>query len=251
MNAVFVAWRNEKAHSGWRPVGRLVHEEGLYRFCYVQGATLPDFQPFSGMEKLDQIYESETLFPLFANRLLPSSRPEYEEYLRWSGFDPDNPPDPIVVLGVTEGIRQTDAIEVFPCPAPDAEGCYLNKFFLHGIRWVEPTVLNRIKLLEPGDVLHLMLDVQNPSDPNAVAVRTEHPSAMIGYVPRYLARDVWQLLYGCDGGTVELCVERVNPDAPTQNRVLCRMSACWPAGFEPCSGDVFLPIPTNVPARCN
>ncbi len=57
------------------------------------------------MRQLDQIYESEALFPLFANRLLSASRPEYEAYLRWSGFNADDPPDPILVLGVTEGIR--------------------------------------------------------------------------------------------------------------------------------------------------
>ena len=136
MNALFVAWRPEKVNSGWRPVGRLVHDSGLYRFCYTHGARQSGFRPFSGMDNLEQVYDSEELFPIFKNRLLPKLRPEYDAYLRWSGFDPDNPPEPIVVLGVTEGIRQTDAIEVFPCPAPDAYGCYLNKFFLHGIRWV-------------------------------------------------------------------------------------------------------------------
>jgi len=78
---------------------------------------------------LEQVYESNDLFPLFKNRLLKESRPDYEAYLRWSGFDTDNPPAPIVVLGVTEGIRQTDAIEVFPCPVPGADGCYLSRFF--------------------------------------------------------------------------------------------------------------------------
>ena len=250
MNALFVAWRPEKESSGWRPVGRLVHEGGLYRFCYTKGAKQEGFRPFPGMDNLEQVYESEKLFPLFTNRLLPESRPEYDTYLRWSGFDPDNPPDPIVVLGVTEGIRQTDAIEVFPCPAPDAEGCYLNKFFLHGIRWVEPAAVKRTESLQPGDSLKLMLDIQNESDPNAVAVRTENPSTMIGYVPRYLAREVWTLVQNCDLDFIELTVERVNPEAPTQNRLLCRMQACWPDGFEPCDRDEFLPIPANVPARC-
>jgi len=251
MNALFVAWRPETASSGWRPVGRLFYDGGLYQFCYTRGAQEKRFRPFVGMEQLDQIYESESLFPLFANRLLPDSRPEYDSYLRWSGFDPDTPPDPIVVLGVTEGIRQTDAVEVFPCPAPDADGCYLNKFFLHGIRWVARTALDRIASMRPGEPLRLMLDIQNESDPNAVAVRTEHPSELVGYVPRYLARDVCHLVRECEVDFIELQVARVNPDAPIQNRVLCRMQACWPDGFEPCSGEEFLPIPTTVPARCD
>lgn len=251
MNSLFVAWRpGTPEQCGWRPVGRLEHDGHLYRFCYTHGALAPPFRPFPQMPSLEQVYESEELFPLFANRLLSESRPEYEAYLRWSGFDADHRPDPIVVLGVTEGIRQTDAIEVFPCPAPDEDGCYFNKFFLHGVRWVPPVAIKRIDALEPGAALKLMLDFQNDHDFNAVAVRTEAERMMIGYVPRYLAHDVWHLVQGCTDA-IQLHVARVNLDAPLQNRLLCRMKACWPDGFEPCSGDDFLPIPAEMPAKCH
>ncbi len=136
------------------------------------------------MEHLDKVYESAELFPLFANRLLSQNRPEYEAFMRWSGFDAENPPDPILVLGVTEGIRQTDAVEVFPCPAPDANGCYSNKFFLHGVRWLPDAAIQRIGELGEGESLKLMLDLQNEHDPQAVAVRTETERMQIGYVPR-------------------------------------------------------------------
>jgi len=104
-------------------------------------------------------------------RLLSRSRPEYEAYLTWGGFDPNNPPDPLAILGVTEGIRQTDSLEVFPCPAPDAEGCYVAKFFLHGVRWMPAVAIERVDELRSGEPLALMLDVQNPHDRWAVAVR--------------------------------------------------------------------------------
>ncbi len=249
MKALFVAWRPEKVSCGWRPVGRLIHDGDLYWFCYTQGARQPDFRPFSGMDDLEQLYESEDLFPLFANRLLSESRPEYDDYLRWSDFDPDNPPDPIVVLGVTEGIRQTDSVEVFPCPAPDAGGCYLNKFFLHGIRWAGPSALDRIAKLQAGDELLLEPEQGNQSDPYAVKVLTASRK-LIGYVPRYLARDIRHLILTCQVPYQELAVVRVNPEAPVQNRLLCRMNSCWPDDFQPCSGEEFLPIPKDVPARC-
>lgn len=252
MTSLFVAWRDAKPEpAGWRPVGRLEHEGGLYRFCYTRGAKRAGFHPFAGMQRLDCVYESEELFPLFANRLLSESRPEYEQYLRWSGFDdPDRRPDPIVVLGVTEGIRETDAVEVFPCPLPDADRCYVNKFFLHGIRWLPRAAVERIGALNEGERLKLMLDVQNDYDRHAVAVRTEGERVFIGYVPRYLAHDVGKLVESCDVDFIELYVDRVNRDAPLQNRLLCRMDACWPQGFQPCSDDDFLPIPTEVPAHC-
>lgn len=111
--------------------------------------------------------------------------------------------------------------------------------------------LDRIASLSEGEPLKLMPDLQNDADPNAVALRTDRERTMIGYVPRYLAYDVWNLVQNCEVDFINISVAKVNPDAPTQNRVLCRMNACWPAGFEPCSGDEFLPIPANVPARCS
>ena len=249
MKALFVAWRSEE-DTGWGPVGRLSFDGQLYTFCYLQGArTLQGFRPFPGMDDFEQVYESEQLFPVFANRLLSKARREYDDYLLWGGFDPDNPPDPIAILGVTEGIRQTDAIEVFPCPTDDGVGCYISKFFLHGIRRLGEEAIGRVNTLAKGEGLELIPDEDNPADPNAVGVYT-FDGIKIGYVPRYFAHDMRKLMVGC-GEIFDLQVERVNPKAPLQHRVLCRIQACWPDGFEPCSGEAFLPIPTDVPARCD
>jgi len=246
-NALFVAWRSGDSSNGcWGPVGRLEHVANGYRFVYTRGAqTLAGFRPFSGMPDLEAVYESEELFPLFANRLLARSRPEYVDFLHWGGFDPNNPPDPLAVLGVTEGRRATDSLEVFPCPLPDADGCYINKFFLHGIRWRPPEVIERIGKLQPGEVLSLMPDPNNHYDRDAVAVRTSIENGdnfQIGYVPRYLASEVRRLCAQCDPDAVKLIVERVNLDAPLQHRLLCRMKACWPSNFRPCAGPEFQPI---------
>jgi hypothetical protein len=252
MNSLFVAWRGDDSQKGaWGPVGRLDYEGGLYRFCYTRGArTVGDFQPFPGMPDLEEVYESNTLFPLFANRLLSPSRPEYEAFLRWGGFDPNNEPEPIAILGVTEGIRQTDSIEVFPCPIPDSEGCYQNRFFLHGIRWRGKEAIERIGLLNPGEELVIVPDPSNPADLNAVGVHADRGGIMIGFVPRYLARDVRRLLGQCGSEYVKAFVNRVNPDAPLQHRVLCWMRACWPEGFQPCSDEAFGPIPAAVSSQC-
>jgi len=251
MSTLFVAWRTLDPKGGWGPVARLDHNGEVYRFSYTRGArTLPGFRPFPQLDQLDQIYESGDLFPLFANRLLSKSRPEYESFLRWGGFDPSNPPEPIAILGVTEGLRQTDSIEVFPCPQPDADGCYLNRFFLHGVRWMPPAAIERIGRLAMGEQLLVMADLCNAFDRNAVAVRTDRERTLIGYVPRYLARDVWHLLGQCEPDYISLVVERLNADAPLQQRVRCRMSACWPKGFQPCSGEEFQPIAPGVPVPC-
>jgi len=170
----------------WSPVGRLDREpDGGCRFVYTRGAkTLPDFSPFPGMDNLDTEYLSDSLFPLFANRLLVKSRPEYEAFLTWGGFDPNNPPDPIALLGVTGGRRTTDSLELFICPQPDANGCFVSKFFLHGVRWMPTAAIERLNTLNVGEPLGLMVDIQNRYDLNAVMVRTcdDMPDRfMLGY----------------------------------------------------------------------
>lgn len=248
-NALFVAWRPEAPNEGWRPVGRLERDGDTYRFFYTCGATRGQFRPFDQMPKLDQIYTSPVLFPVFANRLLSSSRPEYEEFLEWGEFDDGTHPDPIVILGLSEGRRETDSIEVFPCPRPDSIGRYKAKFFLHGIRWLNDEAISRINRLGTGEELKMMFEVQNQHDINAVAVRTED-RVIVGYFPRYLASDARKLSESCEQRNLIVSVNRVNPDAPFQNRVLCSFEACWPSGFEPCSGEDFEPIPTGVSSKC-
>lgn len=246
-NAVFIAWRSSEVNPGrWGPVARVDRDGGVYRFVYTRGAqTLPGFQPFVGMRDLNEVYESDELFPLLANRVFGKSRPEYEAFLSWSGFDPRNAPDPLVLLGVTEGRRQTDSVEVFPCPQPDASGCYLNKFFLHGVSRRPPEAIKRISRLLPDEPLKPAPEPTNEHDPHAVAVyakRWLRRAIKIGYVPRYLAQDVAELRNKCGSEAIELKVERVNPSAPFEQRVLCRMNACWPNGFRPCSKEEFQPI---------
>jgi hypothetical protein len=253
MNALLVASRSaDPAMGGWSPIGRLEFENGTYRFVYTKGArTARGFTPFSGMERLEEVYESDDLFPIFKNRLLPKSRPEHEAYLRWSGFDPASQPDPIAILGVTEGIRRTDMIELFPCPVPDEHGCYRNKFFLHGLRYMPDAARERVLALQQDEPLLPMLDIHNPADPNAVALRTtKGDQMMIGYMPRYLAHDAWKIFRECDRDFIDVFVHRVNRDAPLQQRLLCRMQSCWPEGFQPCSSEAFQPIPQTEPARC-
>ena len=97
-----------------------------------------------------------------------------------------------MLLGVTEGIRRTDLIEVFPCPVPDENSCYLNKFFLHGLRYMSEAARSRVLALKLDEPLFPMLDACNKSDPSAVALRTEQDERlMLGYVPRY-----WRRMFG-------------------------------------------------------
>lgn len=239
MPQVYIAWQDPETRS-WFPVGSLQRIGGRYRFVYTKGALESHwFVPFGGLPKLDVVYESESLFPLFANRLISSSRPEYKDFLRWLNLV-DEGADPLQILSLTGGRRETDSLIVYSKPEPTSDGRYEVDFFCQGIRYY-PGAVERVGCLDSGEQLYLMPDPQNPHHACAVALRTEDPPVFVGYCPRYLARDFLRLLEG--SGEVQVTVVRVNQDAPIQQRLLCHLSSDWLAGFESCSGSAYEPIP--------
>lgn len=243
MNFLFVAVRSELGGSvQWSPVGRLDFDGEVYSFLYTKGVEkIIGFRPFDGMLDLAKRYESNELFPVFFNRLMPKRRAEYKDFWSWSGFNME--PDPIALLAVTEGIRQTDAIELFAPPIQNADGFLSSKFFLHGLSRMTEFAEQHVERLRPNDPLKLVLEPQNVFDPNAIGLYgVEVSGVKLGYVPRYLARDLNRIIEQCGLENVWITVEKVNSDAPLQQRLLCRLKACWPPGFVPCSDIEFSPI---------
>lgn len=239
-DTLFLTWQDPETRS-WYPVGRLSIEHDDYAFVYTRGALESErFIPFGSMSQLDVKYVSKILFPLFANRLLTKSRPEYALYLSWMGLSQKDI-NPLELLARTGGERATDSLQIYPCPKRTVEGNYETNFFCHGIRHLRGKVPEEIKSLEPKQQLLPMLDVLNPHDHQAVAIRTPDPAMMIGYCPRYLARDIRELAL-LSKDTFDLRVERVNEDAPIQFRLLCKLTATWPNDFNPCSEPAFQPV---------
>ncbi|HEY1755207.1 MAG TPA: hypothetical protein VGG72_07395, partial [Bryobacteraceae bacterium] len=116
MRTLFLAWQDPKSRQGY-PVGRLDSSNQLYSFRYTKGAeqaaTAAGFQPLASFPELRTVYVSEQLFPLFTNRVLRQSRPEYGDYLKWLSV-PASERDPVVILSRSGGQRVTDTLEVFP-----------------------------------------------------------------------------------------------------------------------------------------
>lgn len=241
MNTLFVAWQDPIKRL-WRTVARLTFENNRFRFMYTKGAkTTPNFLPFGRMKDLNSVYESRELFPLFTNRILAKNRPEYKEYLKWLNITNEND-DPLVLLGRSGGTRGTDSLVIFPCPERTPDGKYSLPFFSQGLRYLTKEALEVIGNLENGTQLLLLIDVQNPHDPFALALRTEKPVCIVGYVPRFFAEDFGKLLKSNVKDSVKVFVDRVNKDAPIQLRLLCRISADWPEDFQPCSSEMYQPL---------
>jgi hypothetical protein len=251
MNELFVAWQSPTDRT-WFTVGRLMSSAGRYRFEYTRGAELAQssgFSAFSAFPDFFVSYESDRLFPFFGNRLLSPSRPEYADFVRWVSHH-EVIHEPVLLLGQSGGTRMTDTLELFPKPEFDDRGHYHLHFFIHGLSHMPGSAAKRAEELQPGERLLVLKDVQNPSDPHALMLRTEGKSEQdiyfVGFFPRYLARDVSPVLEFAKWAPVQ--VLRVNrPPAPVQYRVLCCFQIHPPAGTRLFAGEEFMPMRLSTP----
>jgi len=244
---LIVTWQDSKTRK-YFPVGRLSllgsPREPKYLFVYTKGiweAAERGFRPFAAFPDVKQRYESTELFPFFANRLLPESREEREEFVRGLGLDPVKA-SPLEVLARSGGRRTTDSVETLALPETENSGRnYLAYFFLsHGLRHMPDFAEDYARKLKPGDELFLMHDLQNVVDRRALLLRTED-NCPLGFLPRHLLDDTWGLIE--NGESLKVSVEKINLSPfPIQQRVLCRMTAIAPEGFSPCSGEAYQPL---------
>src|SRR5712692_7437913 len=133
MNSLFLAW--QAPTRAFFPVGLLNADRARshYVFQYTNGALrakkLVGFQALPAFPKLRARYEASELFPLFKNRVLDPSRRDFADYLRSLDLDPQNP-DPIEILAISGGARQTDSLEVFPKIEKSQDNTFACRFFL-------------------------------------------------------------------------------------------------------------------------
>jgi hypothetical protein len=220
----------------WFPVGRLSFERGLYQFRYTRGAVeareAGTFIPFGVMTDFEATYRSEKLFPLFQNRVMPRSRPEYKSYTRWLLGETDAPEllSPMQELGRSGGARATDNIQLYPVPK-NVDGYYRMSFFAHGVRHLPDDAQRAIDAQPLRTRLLLVPDPNNEHDADALTLRTEVPSMLVGYCPRFLCLDFLKILE--EDANAEVMLAQVNADAPLQFRYRCELTARWPEHFKP------------------
>ncbi|MEP0885620.1 DNA-binding protein [Trichocoleus sp. ST-U3] len=239
---LFLAWQDPISRS-WFPIGRLTFDEGIYQFVYTQGVKEAEekcaFKPLSSFPCLDEVYTSTQLFPVFANRLMSRSRPDYSNFIKWLNI-PNDENDPIVILARSGGERETDTLAVFPCPEVDEQGQYQLDFFSHGLRHLPSRAIERINQFELGEKLWLAHEFQNPYDSQALILNTSD-HYIVGYCPRYLLAEVFELIRL--SSNLEVRVERVNkPPTPLQFRLLCKMSVDATDDFRSFSSSQYQPL---------
>jgi hypothetical protein len=229
---LFVLWQIPNKNK-WLPIGKLLYEAKKYIFKYTIGAEWArnneNFIAFSQMNDFKKIYKSDELFPLFKNRLLPKTRPEYQKYLNWLDLDENNY-SYFEELSRTGGSKATDSFRILQIPE-NKNGKYEVTFFINGIRDLTPNSINRIDKLEKNRSLYLMRDIQNKVDSSALVLRTDDPAEIVGYCPAFFVDDFNKLIEINHAENVKLSVVKVNSQAPLQFRLLCKLSTLWPSDF--------------------
>jgi HIRAN domain len=248
MTKLFLSWQEPKNHR-WYPIGCLEFDGKEYHFFYINGvkkARKEGFRAVHSLPDLDKFYSSTHLFPLFSNRLMTRSRPDYGRYIQSLNISAGDD-NPMTVLARSGGGKATDSYEVFPYPEIDDKGHYHTYFFVRGLQYMPKCSIDRATELQPQEQLYLSHDLQNPFDPKALLLHTED-RYNLGYCPRYLADDILPMLQE-NPLLVKVEIDRVNPSpTPMQFRVLCKMTiecaSLSVAGidFKPFAGEDYQPL---------
>lgn len=245
MKTLFLAWQDQGPTRAWYPIGRLEADvpASRYEFCYTKGAERAQretgFPVLPAFPNMHRRYESTELFPLFQNRVLDSRREDFADYLHRLDLSP-NEKDPIEILAVSGGQRQTDSLEVFPKIKKEVDGSFVCRFFLHGIRHVSAPAQKRVTSLRPGESLRIAVELNNPATGLAIQLSSED-YLMLGWTPRYLVEDLVQAVTHAPALTAK--VVRMNePAVPFNQRVLIEFSGILPKGAEPMSSEPFQPV---------
>ncbi len=229
---LFLLWQTP-SNNKWLPIGKLLYDAKKYIFKYTIGAewahNKENFIAFTQMNDFKKIYKSDELYPLFKNRLLPKSRPEYQKYLNWLDLDDKNY-SYFEELARTGGSKATDSFRILKIPEKQ-NGKYEVTFFVNGIRYLTSNSINRIDTLEKNRSLYLMRDIQNKFDSSALVLRTDDPVEIVGYCPAFFVEEFNKLIEINHAENVKLSVVKLNYQAPSQFRVLCKLSTLWPSDF--------------------
>lgn len=215
-----IAWR-DRQRPAITPVGVLDHLPFGYRFQYLENIdeTAPRLRPFVGFPDFARVYTSARLWPFFDLRVMDRKRPDFPEYVRWLGLNPDA--STLDILSRSGGEQKGDSVYLAEEPKVAEDGTTEAVFLARGVRFAlrEHSTENVAYSLRAGDPLVLVDDDKN--EVNAAALLLETPQgAAIGWIPDLLIDYARQVRTG--GGAVELLQNNLR--APWHARLLIRIS---------------------------
>lgn len=187
--------RQDAESRGFRRIGVLACTGDEYTFVYEGDVE----RALPGLP-LGRVHTSQTLFPIFAERVMHPMRPDLPQALARLGLTPDA--GPFEVLSISGGGRTGDTYELTPLPEA---GPVELPFLVHGVRHLSADEQSRIDLLAAGQALQLVEEPSNVANERALLVTDD--GTKLGYVPDPLLDYVHDLIEQDHS----LTVARVNP----------------------------------------
>lgn len=169
-------------------VGQLT-KNGEYEFQYceeIEKALKVGFTPLVSFERLNVVYKSEILFPVFASRLPDRKRKDIKNILKKYGLEEYDSYQLLKKSGAKLPIDNLQFID----PILNYRSSFEKLFYVAGARHYLGCDGNKCKeaiQVTRGDEVFLEHEVDNPHDENAIRVVNEQQKAL-GYVPRYYAQ---------------------------------------------------------------
>jgi len=249
-----VTWQHPETRQ-ISPVALLEFDGKRYRFNYIRNAeSVEGFRSLLGFPDLHRTYESPHLFPLFAQRVMDTRRPDHDRYVQRLGLQADA--TPWEQMTRSGGGREGDTLQMFPEPELLSNGKMTCSFLIHGVRHVpsRPLILGgversvtrgeleeRLLSLRKGDRLRLIREPGNPVNPSAVITATED-NFPLGWVPDLFLDDL-HAMTALNPEAVDVVVEQVNgPDAPPHLRLLARLTVTPEPTYRPFTGPSWDPL---------
>ena len=163
--------RQDPETKRFTPVGVLSCHDGHYAFSYEEGVK----RALPGLP-LGRAHHSDSLFPIFSERVIHPLRPDRRRTLEQLGLPPEV--GPFEILAVSGGRRTGDTYELTPLPEP---GEVALQFLVHGVRHLTDVEQSVIATLVPGQQLDLVPEPDNEYNDRALLVTTD--GRRLGYVP--------------------------------------------------------------------
>lgn len=236
-----VAWQHPETRR-ITAVGLLTCSDSCYTFAYLRSAAAVEgFQPFLGFPDLARQYEAHALFPLFAQRVMRVSRPDFSRYRQALRLEADA--SDWSILGRSQGQREGDGIRVFPEPYVDEAGGTTSTFFVSGLRHrmgQDPRVSAALDDLTPGDRLNLVEEPINAEDARALLV-AERTGVTLAWVPSVLLSYVHAVRSIAEPSLTVVGTNGL--DVPPTYRLLVNLRGTAPDGYRPFDGPEWVLAP--------
>ncbi len=181
---LYLIWKSEQTRRQYI-VGQLT-KNGKYEFQYnreIDKALDAGFAPLISFPKINTVYESTELFPVFSSRLPDKKRKDIDKILEKYNLNEFDAYELLKRSGARLPIDNLQFID----PILDFNNAFKKSFYMAGVRHYlgcDGENCDKSINVTRGDEVFLKKEPENVKDVNAIKIVNESEE-LLGYIPRY------------------------------------------------------------------